>query len=80
MKVVISEGFTCRFPTPIYAVRGWVRQFRNWSIDLIVVWLFAGNAASNVRVVGAYLGTFRGHVFKIPQFLIAGEVSKATSK
>ena len=68
MKVVISEGFTCRFPTPIYAARGSVRQFRNWSIDLIVVWLFAGNPASNVRLVGAYLGTFRGHVFKTERY------------
>jgi hypothetical protein len=68
MKVVISEGFICRFPTPIYAVRGWVRQFRNWSIDLIVVWLFAGNAASNVRLVGIYLGTFGGHVFTTERY------------
>ena len=74
MKVVISEGFTCRFPTPIYAARGSVRQFRNWSIDLIVVFasgkceVFAVNPASNVRLVGDYLGTFRGHVFKIERY------------
>jgi hypothetical protein len=51
-----------------------VRQFRNWSIDLIVVFasgkceVFAGNPASNVRLVGDYLGTFRGHVFKIERY------------
>jgi hypothetical protein len=30
--------------------------------------VFAGNPASNVRVVGVYLGTFRGHVFTTERY------------
>jgi hypothetical protein len=48
----------------------WRMAVRNWCINLIVVFasgkrdIFAGNPASNVRLVGIYLGTFCGHVFK----------------
>ena len=51
-----------------------VRQFRNWSIDLIVVFasgkcdVFAGNPASNVRLVGVYLGTFAAGWFTTERY------------
>lgn len=46
-----------------------MRQFRKLVHRLIVVfasgkcYVFAANPASNVRLVGVYPGTFRGHVF-----------------
>ena len=69
-----------RFPTPIYGWEAFERRvgkrtgsfklYANSCIGLIVVfatekcYVFAGKPASNVRVVGVYLGTFRRNVSK----------------